>query len=424
MTNVIELLKKNTQVSDYKINLTHKESYELFFVKGKLETTRRTNTCDKEITVYVNHGDFKGDSAFIIYPSTTPEEIETLIQQAVEKALLIDNPMYELPTAGTGQFQVESNFQGLSLNDIAGVIADAVFHAEGDNNTSLNSVEIFVNQITETVINSRGIDKTQIKYNAMVETIPTYNGSKESVELYHQYNFSSLDSDAISEEIRKKLQEVKARYEATKPEATLEGNVILNKLELSELFADIAYDLNYSAVYSKANVHSKGDMIQKELSGDAINITMVGEADGNIGSAKFDPDGMALTDIQLVENGKAINYFGSNRFGQYLGETPTGMLRCLKVAPGTANAGSFTQSPCLEVLSMSGLQVDSYNDYIGGEVRLAYYNDGNSITPVTGISITGKLSEVLNSIRLSEDIAVHDKYMGPEKALLSGMKIF
>ena len=198
----------------------------------------------------------------------------------------------------------------------------------------------------------------------------------------------------------------------------------MNKLELSELFADIAYDLNYSAVYSKANVHSKGDMIQKELSGDAINITMVGEADGNIGSAKFDPDGMSLTDIHLVENGKAINYFGSNRFGQYLGETPTGMLRCLKVAPGTAGPECFTQAPCLEVLSMSGLQVDSYNDYIGGEVRLAYYNDGNTITPVTGISITGKLSEVLNSIRLSKDIAVHDRYMGPEKAILSGMKIF
>ena len=89
-----------------------------------------------------------------------------------------------------------------------------------------------------------------------------------------------------------------------------------------------------------------------------------------------------------------------------------------------ANAGSFTQSPCLEVLSMSGLQVDSYNDYIGGEVRLANYNDGNTITPVTGISITGKLSEVLNSIRLSKNIAVHDRYVGPEKAILSGMKIF
>ena len=68
MMNIIELLKKNERVDEYKINLNQKESYELFFVKGKLETTRRTNTCDKEVTVYVNHGEFKGDSSFIVYP--------------------------------------------------------------------------------------------------------------------------------------------------------------------------------------------------------------------------------------------------------------------------------------------------------------------------------------------------------------------
>ena len=96
MKQVIELLEKNTQVSDYKINLKQKESYELFFVKGKLETTRRTNTCDKEITVYVNHGEYKGDASFIIYPSTSLEEIEARIEEAVGKALLIENQMYEL----------------------------------------------------------------------------------------------------------------------------------------------------------------------------------------------------------------------------------------------------------------------------------------------------------------------------------------
>ena len=73
---------------------------------------------------------------------------------------------------------------------------------------------------------------------------------------------------------------------------------------------------------------------------------------------------------------------------------------------------------------MSGLQVDFYNDYIGGEVRLAYYRDGEKTVPVTGVSITGSLKQVLSSIRLSETTGIHDGYMGPEKALLTGMKIF
>ena len=424
MMNIIELLKKNERVDEYKINLNQKESYELFFVKGKLETTRRTNTCDKEVTVYVKHGEFKGDSSFIVYPSTTEAELETLIETAVEKALLIDNQTYELPEAGEGKYQVESNFADHTLNEIAGVVANAVFKADAEEGTALNSVEVFINRNTITVANSNGVNKTQVKYSAMVEAIPTYNGKEESVELYQQYNFNSLDEAVITAEIEEKLREVKARHEAKKPETEISGNVILNKLELSQLFSNLAYDLGYYRVYAKSNVHKKGDWVQKECTGDAITITMKGEAEGNIASAKFDGDGMNLTDIKVIEEGKAINYFGSNRFGQYLGEKPTGSLGCLTVEPGTACPKCLSKAPYLEVVSMSGLQVDAYNDYIGGEVRLAYYNDGNTITPVTGISITGKLSEVLSSIRLAKETAVHDRYIGPKKAILSGMKIF
>ena len=78
----------------------------------------------------------------------------------------------------------------------------------------------------------------------------------------------------------------------------------------------------------------------------------------------------------------------------------------------------------LEVVSMSGLQVDFYSDYIGGEVRLAYYRDRETVTPVTGISISGQLGDVLNHIRFSSETAVFDGYSGPSKAILSGMKIF
>ena len=54
MKTLMELLNADTRISDYKINLRSKESYELFFVKGALETLRCTDTCDKEVTVYVN----------------------------------------------------------------------------------------------------------------------------------------------------------------------------------------------------------------------------------------------------------------------------------------------------------------------------------------------------------------------------------
>lgn len=424
MKTAIELLRQHPQVSDYKINIHQKESCELFFVKGKLETMRRTDTCDKEVTVYVEHGEFKGDAQFFIYPSTTAEQIRARIEEAAAKALLINNKTYTLPAGEQGDYEVESNFSGYDPADLAADISKVVFAANTVENGALNSVEIFINKHTETVTNSRGLHKTQVRYDAMAEVIPTYNGEKESVELYEQYNFSSFDEDELRREIAGKLVEVKARYEAVKPEMPISGNVILNKLELSQLFMNIARDLNYASVYSHSNLFKKGDLIQKAPKGDRIGIVMAGEVKGSIRSAKFDSDGMSLGSIRLVEDGKAVNYYGSNRYGQYLGEKPTGELRCLCVDPGTGDDAAFREGPYLEVVSMSGLQVDFFSDYIGGEVRLAYYHDGSKVIPVTGISISGKLLEVLDDMTLSAETAVHDGYTGPKKAILRGMKIF
>ena len=424
MNTTIQLLERHPQVSDYKINIHQKESYELFFVKGKLETVRCTDTCDKEVTVYVNHGDFKGDAQFFVYPSTTEEQIAERIEEAVAKALLLNNQNYELPQAQQGEFVVESNFSAYEPADLAASIAQTVFAANEIENASLNSVEVFVTKHTRSVLNSRGLKKSQVSYDAMVEAIPTYNGETQSVELYEQYNFSSMDEKVLVREIAEKMAQVKARYEAVKPERVQECTVILNKQELECLFSTMVGDLNYASVYMHTNLFKKGEAFQKAPQGDLINITLCGEMEGCVRSAKFDGDGMSLGSISVVEGGKVANYHGSNRYGQYIGETPTGVLDCIKVEAGSAGEGACTAAPYLEVVSMSGLQVDLNNDYIGGEIRLAYYHDGVQLRPVTGISVSGQLSDVLNHIRLSETIGVYDGYIGPEKALLKNMQIF
>lgn len=424
MKTIVELLRANEKVSGYKINIHKKESMELFFVKGKLETVRRTNTCDKEVTVYVDHGEFKGDSQFFVYPATTGAQLEALIQETVEKALLINNRNYELPGAETGEYAVESNFADYAPADLAAAVSKAVFEANTVENASLNSVEVFINKHTETVTNSNGLNKTQIRYDAMVEAIPTYNGENMSVELYEQYNFGSLDLKDLHDEIAGKMAEVKARFEAVKPEYPLFGTVILNKHELASLFFNIASDLNFATVYSHSNLWNKGDAIQKDPQGDTIGITMAGQVAGSTRSSRFDNDGLSLGSVRIVDGGKAVAYYGSNRFGQYLGEVPTGEMRCLMVDAGTASEEVFTAGRYLEVVSMSGLQVDFYNDYIGGEVRLAYYHDGEKTLPVTGVSISGKLSQVLETVRLSGETAVYGGYTGPAKAALQDMTIF
>ncbi len=421
---MLNMLSSHPGVSDYKINSRNKQSYEVFFVKGKLETVRCTDTCDKEVTVYADHDGCKGEAQFFVYPSTTDEEIAKLIDEAVHKANLIHNPVFSLPENEAEDYRIESDIENCAPSALAGILAQTVFEASTLPNGAINSLEIFINRYCDTVENSKGIRKSQTRHDIMIEAIPTYNGEKQSVELYAQYNLGSTSLFDLSCQIKEKMQEVSARYHATKPAVALECPVILNKQELSELFFGIAYDLNYASVYSHSNLYKKGDAIQKEPVHDRINISMSGEVPGNVRSAKFDADGISLGSVQIIKEGVAIAYFGSNRFGQYLGETPTGELRILCVEPGSLQEDAFVGGTFLEILSMSGLQVDAYSDYIGGEIRLAYYHHNGQTTPVTGVSFSGKLSDVLNNIRLANKTAMSGGYVGPHKAIIEQVTIF
>lgn len=420
---IVKLLNENSGVSDYRINSTSRASYELFFVHRDLETVRSTETVNIKVTVFSAHNGKLGDATFTVYSSYTDEKIAEEIAKALKKAELVNNEPYALPANETGEFVSDSNMREPALPELGAQIADAVFAADCYENGSINALEVFVYRDTVRVCNSRGIDKTEVKYSAMAEAIPTWSTPEESVELYECHNFTELDREAIREEIDSKMREVRDRSLAKKPTEQLSCNVVLAAPELRELFGEIAYNLTFAGLYQHANAYKVGDEIQKDRTGDALTLTARGRMKGSVQSAAFDDDGFTMRDRCIIQNGVAKACFGSVRYASYVGEEPTGALGCIEVDVGTMGAGELCAKPYFRCASMSGLQVDIYNDYIGGEVRLGYYFDGTCEIPVTGISISGKLSACLAGMRLSDTEAVYESYKGPKYAVFGGIEI-
>ncbi len=421
--NIKKLLDAAAGISDYRINTIKTESNELFFVHRALETVRATDTTDIKVTVFVAHDGKLGDATFSVYASYDDEKIKSEIDAAKKKAALIDNECYPLPEGETGCFEVESNFKNYDVPTLAAMVADTVFSADSYDGGSINATEIFIYRDTVNVQNSRGVDKTEIKYRAMVEAIPTYSGDGESVELYECVNFTEFNEKALREEIDSKMREVRDRLSAKTPEKKLKANVVLAAPELSQLITELAFELNYGSIYNHSNAFSVGDAIQKNPAGDKLNVTMCGAVRGSVRSATFDSDGFTLVDKRIIEDGIAIDAFGAVRTAHYLGKDPTGALRCVHAECGTMSDAELASAPYFKCVSMSGLQLDIYNDYIGGEVRLAYYFDGERETPVTGISISGKLSDALSGMRLSDTPTTYEGYDGPKFACLYGIEI-
>ncbi len=422
MINIYNILNENKELSAWKVNSEKTESYELFFVHKSLETVRATDTENVNVTVYVDNGDKRGNASFKIFASTTEDEAKEKISSAVKKASVIENEFYSLPSGETLDGKIESNFENYGVKELAEEIAGAVMSADKLEYGSINALEVFINKHTVTVKNSEGIDKCETKYSAMIEAIPTWNEGG-SVELYEAERFNSLDTAKIKSDIENKMREVRDRGAAKKPENALACPVLLPADELASLFSELSYGLHYAYVYSHSNPYSEGDAIQKEPQSDKISITMRGVVEGSVASSLFDDDGTTLVDTEIIKDGKVSSYYGSNRFAQYLKRKPTGNLVCMDVKAGTLTDAELKKAPYFECVSMSGLQVDIFNDYIGGEVRLAYYFDGEKKIPLTGISISGKLSDALNQVKLSEKCRCTGRYKGPEYALFGGVQI-
>lgn len=419
------ILSKQQGVDDYSIFATDTSSYELFFVRGKLETVRKSVHSSAQASVYVDHDGKRGSASFGLDESAGEDEIKRKAAEAAARAKIIYDESYTLPCdSEKTDAEIPSDLCGKNEKQIAAEVAKAVERACTRKDCGINALEVFVVTKTSSVRNSAGVDKTQRKHTVSIEAIPTCDSKAESVELFEAYTFGSLDADGITREIAARLDDVAARAQAVKPASKITCPVILNPYEISTLFEELVADADYARTYLHSNLHSIGESWQSDPAGDKLTVTMRGLIEGSPNSALFDRDGTSLVDRLIIDGGKIVDGYGTNRFAQYLGQKATGALGCFDVGAGSVSVKQMTVQPHLECVYLSGLQVDLYNDYIGGEIRLAYYFDGKTRIPVTGIAMSGKLSEVLNTITLSKEIAVLGGYRGPQKICLEKMNIF
>ena len=424
MNMIKQLLEEEKGLSAWRITNKTTSSYELFFVHRNLETVRSTDTSDAEVTVYVDHDGKKGDSSFIVTPALTREGIKAKIASAVHRARLVFNEPYALPDGETLEAELPSNMKDAEPRALAREIADAVFAADTLSGGSINACEIFLYQDTLRVMNSRGLDKRQTSWRVMIEAIPTFTENGQSVELYEDYRFTWFDPQKITLEIAAKMKEVKDRFSARKPATPLSVPILFRPQEIRKLLGEVVYDFNYASVYSHTNLHKVGDDLQQDGDGDRLTVTMKARIEGSERSAYFDEDGLSLKDTCVIQNGIAVSTFGSSRYGQYLGvDRPTGNLRCLQAAPGSMSEADMKAAPYIECVSLSGLQLDLYNDYIGGEIRLAYYYDGEKTLPITGITMSGSLKKALASMRFSNHMITEGAYEGPSLLCLQGITV-
>ena len=424
------ILSGMQEISAWSVSLVTTRSSELFYVGKKLETNRATDveTCD--VTIYVDQDDKRGSSSFSVYAYMTEDDIREKILENVYAAGFALNPYYDLPKPANGVVpESSSNIRGMSLKDAAALVSDAIFKADVYNGGYLSATEIFVTETTHRIVNSNGVDLTDVSYGGNAELIPSWEKDGEEVEIYHMLRFESIDPEEITKKVDTELQIAAARFEARPLAKLLDLNapikVILQEDDAGRLFSYFANDLEYSAKYMKTNKFEPGDHVQGDnVTGTPLTLSKVPYVKGAARSAYFDADGVFLTETPLVENGVAVGRYGSHRYGRYLGvEAPAGMVPITCVKEGTKPFSEMAKEPYIRCAVFSGIQVEPNSGYFGGEVRLGYYFDGEKEIPVTGFSVSGDMNKSRGTMIYSLETVTTASYHGPRYLEIPDMKL-
>lgn len=421
MIGQIKTALEQSGIEAYRITESVQESLECFFIRKRLDQKRRTDLTDYSVTVFrpfEKEGQkMLGSSTVNIHPGMEEKEMLDILQGAYGAAALVCNPYYEL-TRGKKEEMVpaKGRFAGQDLEESTRQMVEALYAADTAEEVFINSAEVFAKRVVNRIVNSQGVDvsyETCLVSGEYVVQCP----KPQDVETYHQFAYRDAQTEDLRRQVEEALSMTQARAKAVKAPKAGEYTVILSGRQVREVLSYYLGRSQTGMVYQKYSNYEVGAPVQgQEIQGDAITIELKAKE-------PYSGEGIPMKDRILMEKGTLKTLHGGSRFAYYLGIEPTGDYRCISVPEGSRTLEEMKSEPYLHIVSFSDFQMDDFSGYFGGEIRLAFWYDGETVTPVTGGSVNGSILEAQGRMTFSRERYQDENYDGPYAVRIEGVKV-
>lgn len=438
LTELKAALEARADIADFRISETRKAGSERFFIGAKPDLARSIQALDYKVTVYVDAEEkpsrSRGNATVSVHPTMDARSVEAILDRAVFAASKSRNPWYPIPEPVAAAMALPaSGFELRAPEAWMAELGRALYEGEASRGRSsqvagrVNSLELFLDRIEHRVLNSRGVDAAWSTWRGYVEFTVEAQGSSGGVELTDMFSFAEPDPARLAAEMGARVAAVGDRAIA-RPTPALAGlPLVLAGRQAEDILRWFFANLDAARVYSKASPFALGASLHGEKARpgeyDPVSLWAEPYLPGAPGSSPYDPEGAPLSRLSCAENGEAKALHGQTRYAHYLGLPPAGAYSLFSVGPGSIPAARMRAEPNLEVAFFSDFNVDADSGDFGGEIRLAYWNDGARRIPVSGGSVTGSLFENRASIRLSGETTLSDSMRGPEAILLPRVSV-
>lgn len=420
MNNIQAILKK-CQIENYLIHTIEEETTELFFIKKALDTRRMKKIKKYQITVYRDFMEadkqMRGSATIDLYESMNEEEMAETLKDAYYAASFVKNPYYPLLEGKEeAMITLPTNLKDHSLEESARLMTEALYQSDNNEKAWINSAELFVTKQVIHILSSAGSKVGYTAYHVAGEFI-TQCQIPQDVEKYNDFYFDTLNTSALSKQVKEALETTIARANAQVATPAGKYNVILSGPAVQTLLEYYVTNSNVSLVYPKHSSFKVGDAVQgQKITGDALKMTLHAEV-------PYTAEGLPKTDHVLLENGVLKTLHGEHRLAHYLNVPSIGKFNGIQVAAGSLSFNQMLTGNYLHIVSFSDFQMDTITGHFGGEIRLAFYQKGNQVIPVTGGALSANIKECQTNMYLSQEMQVLKHYEGPKAICFKDIQI-
>ncbi len=420
LENIVALLKESG-VHAWEINDVKTRGWEFYFIRHALDQHRAKELEHIQIRVFqlVEDGAFLGSASAELPPTASEAEAKKLIDDLAYRATLVKNKPYTLNPPRPGQ-PMEAP---VDLSAIAGDFLRAVRSLPETVGEDVNSYEIFVNDKLRRFLNSEGVDITERYPDSMIEVVVNARRDGHEIELYRNFQSGTCDGEDLKEKLAKAMAYGRDRLR-TRPTPKLEkADVLFSGADACEIYSFFVERCNAGMIVRRMSDWTPGKPISEELRGDKVSVFARRELPNSSKNRGYDSEGAPIRDAVILREGVPQEILGDRMFSSYMGLENSFMPSNIEVTGGSCSEEELRKAPYLEAVEFSDFQVDSLTGDIFGEIRLAYWHDGETVTPVSGGSLSGSMFDFMKDMRMSKAQTQYDEMRIPSLTLLKGVTV-
>ena len=422
LNEIIDILKASG-ADAWEITDTKEEGWEFYFIRKKLDQNRVKLVEHIRVTVYKKSGDgqFLGSAGGEIAPTADEDEAKRIIDGLIRNAAYVRNPFYTLNGPFEGMAQAES--EPVDPAAIAKDFIEAVRAVPETATEDINSWELFVSAVNRRFVNSEGVDVTSGYPACMLEAVVNARRDGHEIELYRLYKSGGCDRGTLARDIGETLRYGKDKLVAKDTPNLGKADVVFSTDAALEIYSWFAMRMNAAFKVRGLSNWEADKPVAEGATGDRLTLTAVKHLPNSSRNAACDAEGAPVRETALIEDGVAKRFLGNRQFSQYLGLEESFQPGNLVASGGSQSADELRQGRFLEVVEFSDFQVNPMNGDIAGEIRLAYWHDGESVTPVSGGSVTGTMADFARTMKMSKESRQFDHWVVPAVTRLEGVTV-